>query len=111
MDDRREITINGGRGGNGQISFSDQGSRLKGGPDGGVGGRGGSVIVTSTGSRRDFHHLGHVMTIDGNGGGSGGTNGRTGKDGPPLTIDVPVGTTVVDETEGRISRSAPGEIP
>ena len=100
MDDRRQIIINGGRGGNGQISFSDQGSRYKGGPDGGIGGKGGMVVVTCTESRRDFHHLGHVEAIDGYPGERGGANGRTGKDGALLTIEVPVGTTVVDGAEG-----------
>ena len=99
MDDRREVIITGGPGGHGRISFSDQGSRYKGGPDGGIGGMGGLVIVTSTPSRRDFHHFGHVEAIEGNPGEPGGTNGRTGRDGRPFTIEVPLGTTVVERTE------------
>ena len=104
MDDRRQITITGGKGGNGHVSFSDQGARYKGGPDGGVGGRGGIVTVVSAASRRDFRDLGQAGSIEGYAGEHGGANGRTGKDGRPLTIEVPVGTTVleVDESGGRV---------
>ena len=100
MDDRRELTITGGSGGNGQISFSDQGSRFKGGPDGGVGGSGGAVMVAASSSRRDFRHLGRITEIDGHAGGGGGANGRTGRDGQPLMIQVPVGTVVIEAAEG-----------
>ena len=89
----------GGPGGNGRISFSDQGSRFKGGPDGGIGGSGGAVLVTASSSRRDFYHLGRAVEIEGRAGGHGGGNGRTGRDGLPLTIEVPVGTAVMEQAE------------
>ena len=101
MDDKREVVITGGVGGNGHISFSDQGSRYKGGPDGGVGGKGGAVIVMSTASRRDFRHLEHVESIEGYAGEHGESNGRTGRDGQALTIEVPLGTMVVERFENK----------
>ena len=64
-----------------------------------MGGKGGVVTVAVVSSRRDFHHLGHVVEIQGHPGGNGGPNGRTGRDGLALTIEVPLGTAVMEEAE------------
>ena len=55
--------------------------------------------MTASSSRRDFYHLGRAAEIEGRAGGNGGANGRTGRDGSPLTIEVPVGTVVMEEAE------------
>ena len=56
--------------------------------------------MVAASSRRDFHHLGQVVEIKGRSGGNGGSNGRTGRDGVSLTVEVPLGTAVMEEAEG-----------
>ena len=94
MEDLKEITVIGGRGGNGMVSFVHEARRVKGGPDGGDGGGGGSFVVVAEGSRRSFAHLWGVKVWRGREGERGGSGNREGKQGKEQRVGVPVGTRV-----------------
>ena len=56
--DRAKIYVEGGRGGNGVVSFRREAHVPRGGPDGGDGGRGGDVVLVCDAQRRDLSSLG-----------------------------------------------------
>lgn len=95
--DEARVLVAGGRGGDGAVSFHREKYRSKGRPDGGSGGRGGSVTLvanTEVGSLIALRDHPHQRAAPG---APGGPNGRTGAGGSSLTLRVPVGTTVKDE--------------
>ena len=92
--DLSHINVKGGDGGAGCMSFRREAFVPKGGPDGGDGGRGGSVIVEADpqlSSLIDYRYKHHFRA-------ERGTHGqgarRHGKDGADLILRVPVGTVV-----------------
>ena len=94
--DEAEITVASGAGGAGCVGFRREKFIPRGGPDGGDGGHGGSVILVadrnentllSFRSRRDF------QAQDGQ---PGGGSQSTGADGSDVEIRVPVGTLILD---------------
>ena len=58
LSDRAKIHVEGGRGGNGVVSFRREAHVPRGGPDGGDGGRGGDVVLVCDAQRRDLSSLG-----------------------------------------------------
>ncbi len=95
--DEARIKVRGGRGGDGCTSFHREKFRPLGGPDGGDGGKGGSVIVRASegvNTLVEYTRKKHFRAGDGSGG-SG--NNRRGMDGKDLVILVPVGTQVREE--------------
>jgi len=100
--DRATIRVEAGDGGPGAISFRREKYVPKGGPDGGDGGKGGSVILEVDPNKRtllDFQAEKMFRAVKG-GQGSGQTS--TGKDGKDLTIRVPPGTSVRDAETGEL---------
>ena len=89
-----------GAGGNGSAHLHRAKFLPKGGPDGGDGGRGGSVIVRADARLRTLVHLKYARHIRAKAGENGGRNTRTGKNGADVTVDVPVGTIVKDAETG-----------
>ena len=92
--DLSHINVRGGDGGAGCMSFRREAFVPKGGPDGGDGGRGGSVIVEADpqlSSLIDYRYKHHFKA-------ERGTHGqgarRHGRDGDDLVLRVPVGTVV-----------------
>lgn len=95
--DQAKVEIKAGSGGNGCVSFRREKYRPKGGPDGGDGGRGGSVILKVDQGLRtliDFHYQRHYKAENGRPGEGNDRQGRQGKD---LILRVPPGTMVKDE--------------
>jgi GTPase len=95
-----EIHVKAGDGGNGVISFRREKYIPKGGPDGGNGGRGGSVILRANRhltTLLDFQYR-NSYTAQRGGNGAGAT--KTGKSGQDLVIEVPEGTMVRDNETG-----------
>ena len=100
--DRAEISVKAGKGGNGAVSFHREKYISAGGPDGGDGGRGGSVIIrvdTNMSTLMDFRYKRKYAA----GNGADGTaNNKSGKDGKDLAIRVPEGTVIRDKETGAI---------
>jgi GTP-binding protein len=94
--DRAKIFIKAGDGGNGIVSFRREAYVPRGGPDGGDGGRGGSIFLEADPQLHtllDFHYRSSFKAERGQHGSGSKSTGRSGRD---LTIRVPVGTQVYD---------------
>jgi GTPase len=97
FNDRARIHVAAGRGGDGALSFRREKHVPKGGPDGGDGGPGGSVILVADPDLRDLSAFRTRRLISGGKGGHGGGTGRHGAAGSDVELHVPVGTEVRDE--------------
>ncbi|MGH2722447.1 MAG: GTPase ObgE [Actinomycetota bacterium] len=115
--DEARILVAGGRGGDGAVTFHREKYKPKGGPDGGHGGRGGSVVLVAETSINSLAWLAdhpHQRAADG---APGAGNNRHGRDAEDLLLRVPVGTVVHDDdgvvladlaSEGNRFEVAPG---
>ena len=100
--DEATIKVHAGKGGNGCLSFRREKYIPKGGPDGGDGGDGGSVILVATDGLNtliDFRYTRNFKAQTGQQGSSAECTGRGGDD---LLLQVPVGTTVIDNETGDV---------
>lgn len=98
--DEASIVVAAGNGGNGSASFRREKYVPFGGPDGGDGGRGGSVFLEGDSGLNtlvDFRHLRKYKAQNGQGGSHRNMTGRSGED---IVIRVPLGTVVIDEETG-----------
>lgn len=95
-----EITAQGGRGGDGAMSFLRLKYIPKGGPDGGHGGDGGSVWLVAVDALNSLDGLGHRRTYRAQAGQPGEGRERAGAGGSDVTVQVPVGTLVFDLDSG-----------
>lgn len=94
------ISVAGGRGGNGCMSFKREKFLPKGGPDGGNGGRGGDVILVATTNLQtlaDFERRRRFVAGNGQNGEGSLRNGRAGES---IILSVPCGTLVYDAESG-----------
>ncbi|HEU4572376.1 MAG TPA: GTPase ObgE [Candidatus Limnocylindrales bacterium] len=94
--DEVRIRVSAGAGGDGAATFRREAHVPRGGPDGGDGGRGGSVyLVVDPGQTtlRDFQHRRHFKA---GAGGRGEGQRKHGKAGDDLVLAVPPGTAVID---------------
>ncbi len=90
------IKVIGGKGGDGSTSFRHEKYVEKGGPDGGNGGKGGSVIFKADAGLSTLIDLKYNKKIEAEKGKNGSGALRTGRDGEDVIVKVPVGTTVID---------------
>lgn len=100
--DEVSITVHGGRGGDGCMSFRREKYIPKGGPDGGNGGMGGNVIFVAKNNVHTLADYRHKKVFKAPNGRPGEGNNRTGKNGENLELIVPVGTQIQDAETGRI---------
>ncbi|MFV0504105.1 MAG: GTPase ObgE [Lachnospirales bacterium] len=100
--DRVEITIKGGDGGNGCVSFYRAKYVVNGGPDGGDGGRGGDVIFVATKSETSLVDFRYKKKFKADRGEDGSKRNCSGKDGKDIIIRVPVGTIIREAKSGKI---------
>ncbi|WP_273735819.1 GTPase ObgE [Mycolicibacterium septicum] len=99
--DRVVIHASAGNGGHGCASVHREKFKPLGGPDGGNGGRGGSIVILvdpQVHTLLDFHFHPHVAAPSGKPGAGSNRDGATGDD---LIVRVPDGTVVLDE-DGRM---------
>jgi GTPase len=106
--DRARIHVEGGRGGNGSVSFRREAHVPKGGPDGGDGGHGGSVVLVCDPSRRDLGALARAPHLRGGRGRHGEGANRHGARGEDREVPVPPGTQVTGLDGSRIDLTEPG---
>jgi GTPase len=92
--DRAKIHVEGGRGGDGVVSFRREAHVPRGGPDGGDGGRGGDVVLVCDGQRRDLSSLGRSRHFRAGRGEHGKGKRQHGERGEDRVIPVPPGTVV-----------------
>ncbi|KIC37447.1 GTPase ObgE [Leisingera sp. ANG-M7] len=109
--DLAKVYIRSGAGGNGCVSFRREKYIEYGGPDGGDGGKGGSVwaeVTEGLNTLIDFRYQQHFFAKNGQ---SGMGRQRTGKDGDDIILRVPVGTEILDEDQETVlaDLTVPGE--
>ena len=100
--DRVKIFVKAGAGGDGAATFRQEAHVPRGGPDGGDGGRGGSIHVRVDAGQttlRDFRYKHHFKATSG---GRGERARRHGSAGDDLVLDVPPGTAVFDDATGEL---------
>src|SRR3989338_8881261 len=94
--DKVRVSVTGGKGGDGKVSFLHEKYRPKGGPDGGNGGNGGAVYVTGVNDIRYLKKYRERPDVHGNNGVPGGSVKCSGANGDELIIKVPFGTKVTN---------------
>src|SRR5450830_57376 len=100
--DQVRIWVHAGNGGDGAATFRREAHVPRGGPDGGDGGRGGSIRLTvdpGETSLRDYRHAHHFKGVAG---GRGSGQRKHGKAGDDLVLKVPPGTVVFEDPSGEL---------
>ncbi len=97
-----KVCCRSGHGGAGSAHLHRDKTTMKGGPDGGDGGRGGHIILKGSSQHWTLLHLKyrkHIIAADGERGGSALRTGATGKD---EILEVPLGTVAKDAETGEV---------
>ena len=100
--DQVKVYIKAGNGGKGSASFRREKFVEYGGPDGGDGGKGGSIILVSERNLNtliDFRYQQHFKADKGR---DGMGKNKTGKSGNDLILKVPIGTQVLEEDNATV---------
>jgi len=97
------IEVWSGKGGNGIASFERKRFKPKGGPNGGDGGRGGSVIVKMDPSKSSLTHLKSFPIQKAGAGAQGMSDRKHGKSGKDLVLLVPENTAVFDDLGAKLA--------
>ena len=100
--DKARIFVKAGNGGNGAVSFRREKYVPAGGPDGGDGGRGASVIFEVDNDLRTLMDFKYQRKYVATPGGDGSKKRQAGKNGEDLVLKVPAGTIIRDEATGKI---------
>ena len=98
--DRVKIFVKGGDGGRGCVSFRRESYVPRGGPDGGVGGKGGDVVLQAVSHHNTLLPLRYHTEHRAERGEHGGPGNRTGRSGADLVVTVPPGTIAREEATG-----------
>lgn len=107
--DRVVINVAGGHGGGGSVSFRREAHTPRGGPDGGNGGRGGSVYLVADPTVEDLSRYRHAVHHKARPGEPGAGRKRHGKGGADIELAVPVGTRVIRDDATIAILDAPGD--
>ena len=97
--DKVVIEVRSGKGGDGMIAFLREKSMPKGGPSGGNGGRGGSVIFKANKSINTLFNFRHSKTFIAGDGEKGGPKNKYGHYADDLIVEVPCGTVIYEEKD------------
>lgn len=98
--DIAKINIKAGKGGNGSVAFRREKYEPMGGPSGGDGGRGGTIILEATTGLRTLMDFKYKKSYKAKNGEDGRGKNQYGASGDDLILKVPVGTLVKDEESG-----------
>ncbi|GAB4140876.1 MAG: GTPase ObgE [Planctomycetota bacterium] len=109
--DEVQVRLRGGKGGDGCVSFHREKFVQRGGPDGGQGGDGGSVVLLPTTHKNTLFHLKGKRLLAAQNGQPGMSKNCSGRGAPDLVVEVPVGTQVLDAEMGNLlaDLAIPGE--
>ena len=94
--DKAKIYVEAGKGGDGHVSFRHEKGIEFGGPDGGNGGRGGSVFFIAEKGPNTLSAYRHAIKVKAPDGENGGIKQMTGKAGHDISLAVPLGTVITD---------------
>lgn len=97
--DKVTITLQAGKGGAGAVSLNRSEGNPKGGPDGGNGGNGGDIYVVGTTDLTALQQFQYKKVIQADEGVPGKRKNLFGRNAKDLTITVPVGTGILDDSE------------
>ncbi len=100
--DEATIRVQAGNGGHGSLSFRREKYVERGGPDGGDGGRGGSVYLVADKSLNTLADFRVARKFKAAGGDGGSGRNKTGRSGDDLEVFVPTGTVVHDVDTGEV---------
>ncbi|XVN42823.1 MAG: GTPase ObgE [Candidatus Rickettsia vulgarisii] len=95
--DEAKIYLKAGNGGDGAVSFHREKFIDKGGPDGGDGGRGGSIVFRSNSHLNTMVNYRYKQHFKAENGENGKGSNRSGKSRAPIILQVPVGTQIFSE--------------
>lgn len=95
--DKAKITVKGGKGGDGAISFLREKFIDKGGPDGGNGGHGGNIYFKATTDETTLISYRHARKVMAEDGGKGDKKKMYGRKAGDIILPVPVGTVIFEE--------------
>jgi len=107
--DRAKIYVRSGKGGDGHVSFRREKYVPNGGPDGGDGGTGGSVIFEIDEGMNTLSDYRHVRKYCAEHGENGGKRNCTGKNGKDIILKVPEGTVVKEAESGKVITDMSGD--
>ncbi len=100
--DKVTIYIKAGDGGNGKVSFAHEKFKAKAGPDGGDGGRGGSVYFEVDPNLGTLSFFNSHKSLKAENGENGKNHKQTGHSGKDLVLKVPVGTIIYEDKVNKI---------
>lgn len=100
--DLARIAVESGNGGNGIVAWRKEKYEPMGGPQGGTGGRGGSVYLQATRDLTTLLDFRYQKEFKAKPGERGGPKNMTGRNAPDLIIQVPQGTLVRDAETGEV---------
>lgn len=100
--DEVKVELTAGKGGNGIVAYRRELKIEKGGPYGGNGGAGGSIIFIGDENLSTLLDLRYNKVIKGNNGENGCTKGMYGKSAEDTYIRVPLGTVLYDDDTNRV---------
>ncbi len=109
--DKAIIRIKAGDGGNGAVSFHREKYVAAGGPDGGDGGRGGSVVFVAQDGNNTLADFRYKRKFVAGTGGQGSSKRSFGKAGEDIVLPVPRGTLIFDNRTGRLMADMSGDQP
>jgi GTPase len=100
--DQAEIQVQAGDGGDGMVAFRREKYVPAGGPSGGNGGRGGSVIFKADENLQTLLDFRYNRLFKADNGKKGGPQNRTGASGEDVVIEIPCGTAIYDAETGEL---------
>lgn len=100
--DVAKIKVSAGKGGDGAVAWRREKYEPAGGPAGGDGGKGGSVLVTTDTGLHTLMDFRYQKVYQAENGENGRGKKQFGKDGESIVLRVPLGTLIKDQATGRV---------
>lgn len=102
--DELDLTLKGGKGGDGVVRWIHEKFKEHGGPGGGNGGRGGSIYAKAIKDSWMLAHYRHTKEFKAEDGQEGGNMVKKGADGEDLYVNFPVGSVITNVDTGEVVR-------